>query len=65
MYMEQIQFEAHGTIAAVDLLLDGQWWVRQRERMWENEEDDELRPSTMTRSVACLSLRRRLCHPVK
>jgi len=65
MNVEDVQFVTRAAVAAVDFLLDWLWRMRRREWMWKGEEDNVLRQSAVTGSVACLFLWRCLCHRVK
>jgi hypothetical protein len=65
MNVEDVHFVTRAAVTAVDFLLDWLWWMRRREWMWKGEEDNVLRQSAVTGSVACLSLWRSLCHIVK
>ena len=65
MDVEEVQFVTRGAVTAVDFLLESLWWMGRREWTWKGEEDNELRQSAVTGSVACLSLWRCLCHLVK
>ena len=55
MNVEEVHFVTRGAVTAVDFLLDSSWWLRPREWMWKDEENDVLHQSAVTRSVACLS----------
>lgn len=65
MNVKDVHFVTRATVTAVDFLLDSLWWMRRREWMWKGEKDDVLHQSTVTGSVACLSLWRCLYHLVK
>ena len=65
MNVEEVHLVTRAAVTTVDLLLSWLWWIRRREWMWKDEEDDVLRQSAVTGSVACLSLWRSLCHLVK
>ena len=65
MKVEEVHFMTRAAVTAVNFLLELLWWIRRREWMWKDEEDDILRQSAVTEPVACLSLWRYLCHLVK
>jgi hypothetical protein len=65
MNVEEVHFVTRAAVTAVHFLLDSLWLMRQREWMWKGEEDDVLRQSAVTGSVACLPLWRCLRHFVK
>ena len=65
MKVEEVHFMTRAAVTAVDFLLGLLWWIRRREWMWKDEEDDILRQSAVTGSVACLSFWGCLCHLVK
>ena len=48
MKVEEVHFMTRAAVTAVDFLLELLWWIRRREWMWKDEEDDILRQSAVT-----------------